>query len=153
MLRVQVRNTARIAAMAGRRTLFTVPQPPGGIVGTVNEATKTPKHDPVHGSYHWSFERILAVSIVPLTVAPFALQNGTLIPVLDATLGSLLVAHVHMGLQSCIIDYIPKRVYGKYHNVAIYALTAGSVVALYGLYQFETNDVGITESIQKIWKA
>jgi succinate dehydrogenase (ubiquinone) membrane anchor subunit len=36
---------------------------------------------------------------------------------------------------------------------AKWALNTATVLVLYGLYEFETNDVGITEGVKKIWKA
>ncbi|CAN6648191.1 mitochondrial inner membrane protein Shh4p [Trichomonascus vanleenenianus] len=141
------------ARPVGLRMLGTIPQPPGGIIGTVNEAVKVPPPDKMHGSKHWTVERVVATSIVPLILVPFATSTGSLMPVLDATLGSLLIMHVHIGLESCIIDYIPKRVYGQFHKLAIAALWGGSAVALYGLYELEKKDDGLTESIRKIWNA
>lgn len=154
-LRCSVRPAASMlvrptAALGLRHIGGAVPQPPGGIVGTVNEAAKLPEPNRVHGSYHWSFERIVAVSLVPLTILPFA---NSMTPVLDAILGSVLIVHSHIGLESCIIDYIPARVYGVWHKVAKGALWGGSALALYGLYDYETNDVGITETIRKVWNA
>lgn len=133
------------------RSLGTIPQPPGGIIGTANEPSKIPSPNKTKGSYHWAFEKVVLMGMVPLTVYPFL--GGPLTPVLDATLGSLLIVHCHVGFESCIIDYIPSRVYGKWYNVAKYALWGGTLTALYGVYEFETNDVGITESIRKVWNA
>lgn len=45
--------------------------------------------------------RVIAVGLVPLTVAPFA--AGTLNPVTDAVLGALLVLHSHIGFQYAAI--------------------------------------------------
>ena len=41
--------------------------------------------------------RLVAVGLVPLTIAPFA--AGTLNPVMDAALCSVLVLHSHIGFQ------------------------------------------------------
>ena len=41
--------------------------------------------------------RVVAVGLVPLTIAPFA--AGTLNPVMDAALCSILVLHSHIGFQ------------------------------------------------------
>ncbi|ANB13071.1 protein SHH4 [Sugiyamaella lignohabitans] len=139
------------SSLRTQRFLGTIPQPPGYIQGTVNDPVKLPPPSPSHGSYHWSFERLVAVGMAPLVIAPLA--TGSLTPVLDATLGSLLLVHVHLGLESCIIDYIPKRVYGKLHNLAIYALYGGTALSLYGLYEYETNDIGLTATIGKVWNA
>lgn len=134
-----------------RQPLGTIPQPPGGIVGSVNDPVAIPSPNRSHGSYHWSFERIIVLGMVPLMVTPFTAI--TLTPVLDATLGSLILMHSHLGFESCIIDYIPKRVYGPFHNLAMYALYLGSATALYGVYQMETNDIGLTAAVSKIWNA
>jgi succinate dehydrogenase (ubiquinone) membrane anchor subunit len=72
---------------------------------------------------------------------------------LDATLGGLLIAHSHIGLGACITDYIPKRKYGVLHDASVWALYAGTALAVYGLYEYETNDVGLSETIRKIWNA
>lgn len=146
---------ARVASpfvAAQARYLGTIPQPPGNIVGTVNDAVPVPPAHKTHGSYHWDFEKLVLLGIVPLSVAP-SFTGGSLTPVLDATLGSLVLVHAQLGLESCIIDYIPKRVYGSIHNLAIYALYAGTIVGLVGLYEYETNDIGITETIKKVWNA
>jgi len=57
------------------------------------------------------------------------------------------------GSRSCIVDYFPKRKYPKSSMAAKWSLNAATVLVLYGLYEFETNDVGITEGVKKIWKA
>jgi succinate dehydrogenase (ubiquinone) membrane anchor subunit len=140
--------TALIAGTYGRRCFGGGPQI---IQGTVNDAVPIPPEDRSHGSFHWSFERLVAVGLVPIVIAPFA--AGSLSPVLDATLGSLLIVHSHIGFESCIIDYIPKRNSKTLHNLARYALYSGSALALIGLYEFETNDVGLSETLRKVWNA
>lgn len=140
-----------ISAAAFRRPLGTIPQPPGGIVGTVNDAVVAPPVEKSHGSYHWSFEKLVVLGLVPLAVAPFA--GASLSPVLDASFSTLILLHSHLGLESCIVDYIPKRVYGPFHNVAVGALWAGTAVALYGIYELETNDIGLSAAVGKVWNA
>lgn len=126
-------------------------QPPGFVVGTVNEASPSPPPDHYHGGYHWSYERLLAGTLVPLTIAPFIL--GTEIPILDTTFAVTCLFHSHMGLKSCIIDYIPQRVYGIWHTYASRLLTLGTSVALYGIYVVETTHNGIFEIIKSLWAA
>lgn len=121
------------------------------IDGTVNDPAPVPAPNPTHGSYHWSFERLVTIGLVPLTIAPFA--AGSLHPITDAVLGATLVLHSHIGFQACIVDYIPKRLYPKLLKAARWALNSATVLVLYGLYEFETNDVGITEGVKKLWKA
>lgn len=137
-----------------KRSLFDnagVPQPPGYITGTVNDAVNLPKSDRYHGSYHWGFERLVTIGITPFVVWPFV--TGYLPPVADATLGALLIAHCHMGLGCCITDYIPKRRFPKFNPACSYMLGGGSLVALYGLYKMETEDEGLVASAKKLWHA
>jgi succinate dehydrogenase (ubiquinone) membrane anchor subunit len=126
-----------------------IPQPPGYIVGTVNDAYVPPKASKSHGSLHWTAERAIAIGMVPLATIPFV--TGSVAPVLDATFAGLILAHSWIGFQSCIIDYIPKRVYGAQHNYAMWLLTFGTGVAAYGIYQIEANDVGLTGLLKKVW--
>ncbi|KAK7205213.1 CybS-domain-containing protein [Myxozyma melibiosi] len=129
-----------------------IPQPPGGIVGTVNDAAKVPPPDKFHGSYHWTFERIIAIGLIPLTVAPFV-STTAFSPAIDSILVSSLLVHSYYGFQSCIIDYIPLREFGKVHHVCMYLLLAGTVVTGYGFYKLETEDVGLAGTIAKVWTA
>lgn len=104
-----------------------------------------------HGSYHWTFERLLAAGLVPLTIAPFA--AGSLNPTLDAILCSAVLIHSHIGFQSVIIDYIPKKRYPGLRKLFWWGLNAATLTVGIGLYEFETNDVGVTEAIKRVWKA
>lgn len=128
-----------------------VPQPPGNIVGTVNDPVKIPPPSHIHGSYHWTFERIATVGMLPLVVIPMV--TGELSPVLDAVLGSLLVVHSTTGMQSVVTDYFPKRKFPKGNKVLMGLLYTGSAAALYGVYQLETEGEGIVGSVKKVWSA
>lgn len=142
-----------------------------------NEAAPVPTPSPSHGAYHWTAERAVSVALIPLTIAPFA--GGSAHPVVDAFLCGLLVVHSHIGFQyahlwiscstyttrvsavlsltavfrSIITDYIPSGRLRKTRITFDYGLYAASAVVLAGLYEFETNDVGLTEGIKKIWHA
>ncbi|ODV84206.1 hypothetical protein CANARDRAFT_29362 [[Candida] arabinofermentans NRRL YB-2248] len=134
---------------------FTLPnmklnvEPAGNIIGTVNDAYVPPIPDEFHGSYHWTYERIVTISMVPLMLAPFV--SGVQYPVVDAVLGVLLLWHCKAGFQSCIIDYIPKRVYGNWHNVALGLLSLGTWISLYGIYVIETEGNGLTDILIQLW--
>lgn len=132
------------------RGIKTIPQPPGHIVGTVNDAYIAPKPSKTHGSYHWTSERFVSVGLIPLVLTPLFTGTSTL---LDSSLSALLLYHVYAGFQSCIIDYIPKRVYGSIHNYAMWLLTFGTGVAGYGLYEIETKEGGLASVLSKVWKA
>ncbi|KAI1765067.1 CybS-domain-containing protein [Hypoxylon sp. FL1150] len=145
------KDVAYVAAFhaSSRRNLL--PPGPQVIKGTVNDPAPVPDPSPTHGSYHWTFERLVAVGLIPLTLAPFA--GTSLNPGLDAILCSLLLVHSHVGFQSVLIDYIPNSRYPRARKAAMWLLRAATALAGVGLYEFETNDVGLTEAVRRIWKA
>ena len=55
--------------------------------------------------------------------------------------------------RSIIIDYIPSKRLPKTRALFWWGLRAGTLVVAVGLYEFETNDVGLTEAIKRIWTA
>lgn len=116
-----------------------------------NDAARVPPPSPSHGSYHWTFERLIAVGLIPLTVAPFV--SGSLNPATDAILCAAILIHSHIGFESCIIDYIPARRLPKTKTLFWWGLRGATVLVGVGLYEFETNDVGVTEGIKRIWRA
>ncbi|EEP77984.1 succinate dehydrogenase cytochrome b small subunit [Uncinocarpus reesii 1704] len=128
-----------------------LPPEPQVVKGTVNDAAPIPPTSPTHGSYHWDFERLVAISLIPLTITPFA--AGSLNPVTDAILCGALVLHSHIGFQALIVDYLPARRVPKTRALCVWALRLATLTVAVGLYEFETNDVGITEAIKRIWKA
>lgn len=128
-----------------------IPQPPGGIIGTVNDAYKPPLISPYEGNYHWTYERILAMSLLPLSA--FQYGFGLDYPMVDTAFCVTLLFHAHSGLKSCIIDYIPERVYGFWHKAASMLLSCGTFVGLYGVYLLETNENGLFDLMSKVWNA
>ncbi|KAI9854500.1 MAG: membrane anchor subunit of succinate dehydrogenase, Sdh4 [Vezdaea acicularis] len=121
------------------------------IEGTANDPVPVPPPSPTHGSYHWTFERLVAAGLVPLTVVPFA--TGSLNPSTDALLCALLIIHSHIGFESIIIDYLPEKRVPKSRLAAGWGLRAATLLVAVGLYEFETNDVGITEAVKRVWTA
>ncbi|KAL7939442.1 hypothetical protein V8C35DRAFT_286629 [Trichoderma chlorosporum] len=147
------RNSAIKASAFHTSTQRSAILPPGPqrIEGTVNDPVPIPNPSAAHGSYHWTFERLLAAGLVPLSIAPFA--AGSLNPTTDAILCSALLLHSHLGFQSVVIDYIPKSRYPGLRKLFWWGLNLATVTVGVGLYEFETNDIGVTEAIKKIWKA
>ncbi|KAI0810019.1 mitochondrial succinate dehydrogenase cytochrome b560 subunit D [Xylaria sp. FL0064] len=145
------KDAVRAAAFhtSSRRSLL--PPGPQVIKGTVNDAAPVPDPAPTHGSYHWTFERLIAAGLIPLTVAPFA--GSSLNPALDATLCALMLVHSHAGMQSIIIDYVPKRRFPGAYKASLLLLNVATVLAGIGLYEFETNDVGVTAAVKRVWNA
>ncbi|KAJ6043299.1 hypothetical protein N7460_004654 [Penicillium canescens] len=91
---VGVSQVVAFHASAKKQILPPLPQ---SVEGTLNDPAPIPETHPSEGSYHWTFERAVCVGLVPLTIAPFA--AGSLNPVMDAILCSLIVAHSHIGFQ------------------------------------------------------
>ncbi|KAF8738574.1 hypothetical protein AX14_011055 [Amanita brunnescens Koide BX004] len=127
---------------------------PGGPIyeGTVNDPTPFPPSSRAHGSYHWAFERLLSAGLVPMTIAAFA-TSGTQHPVLDGLLGVSLIVHTHIGFDSILVDYLHKRKFPVLGQVTTWTLRTATVATLVGIYQFNTNDIGLTELIAKVWAA
>ncbi|KAK9898802.1 hypothetical protein P389DRAFT_141214 [Cystobasidium minutum MCA 4210] len=120
------------------------------IKGTVNDATTFPPPNKVHGSYHWTFERLLSASLIPI-VASTAVTSAN--PILDGILCVSLVLHSHLGFDNILCDYLHPRKFpllGPILTWTVRLLTGG---ALYGLYEFNTNDIGLTELVKKSWNA
>lgn len=134
---------------SGRRAIL--PSEPQHIEGTMNDAAPVPKPSPSDGSYHWTFERLIAAALIPLTIAPFA--SGSQYPVTDAALCATLLIHSHMGFQALITDYLPRKRVPKTRKAFHWGLRGATLLVGVGLYEFETNDVGVTEAIKRIWKA
>lgn len=128
-----------------------IEQPPGFIVGTVNEPYKPPGASFYEGGYHWTYERFIAISLVPLAMSPFI--GGVEHPMIDSIFSIALLFHCHTGFKSCIIDYIPKRVYGIWYGLASKLLTFGTFVGMYGVYLLETESNGLFELIRSIWNS
>ncbi|KAI3403592.1 hypothetical protein KGF56_003637 [Candida oxycetoniae] len=157
---VGIRGSVSGIGILPSRTLRLIPdwskfkkieQPPGYIVDTVNDAYKPPLPNSYEGAYHWTYERIIAITMIPLVMTPFV--AGVEFPVIDASLSALLIFHCHSGFKSCIIDYIPKRVYGVWYEIASKALTFGTLVAMYGVYVMETTSNGLFDIVKSIWSA
>jgi succinate dehydrogenase (ubiquinone) membrane anchor subunit len=96
-------------------------------------------------------ERSVAAGLIPLTLAPFA--GGSVSPYTDAALCALLLIHSHMGFQQIIVDYIPTKDHPTARKLFGWGLMAGTAVVGIGLYEFETTDIGITETVKRIWRA
>ena len=105
--------------------------------------------DPWHGSYHWIYERALSV-------ASLGLFGGALIApnrIIDFAIGVVLPLHCHLGLGAVITDYLPKHKFPMVYPPARLILWLGTLGTMYGLYQYNTKDVGICEGVSRLWNA
>ena len=136
------------------------------LKGTVNDPTTFPPSSRSHGSYHWAFERLLSASLVPLTAAAFV-TSGSNYPVLDGLFGVGLIMHSHIGVcfilsrtfetqavglkfeisppkfDCIVVDYLPTRKFPVIGQIAKWGLRTATVATLVGIYQFNTNDIGM----------
>ncbi|CCH62388.1 hypothetical protein TBLA_0H01000 [Henningerozyma blattae CBS 6284] len=126
------------------------PQVPGGVIGDVNEAFIPQPVNKSTGSHHWFFERAVEISVLPLVTASLV-TGGELGAVTDGLMAAAVLVHCGLELESSIEDYIPRRLYGNWHNYCIWMLYAGSLVSFYGIYQFEKNDVGFSKTIKALF--
>ncbi|ODV85845.1 hypothetical protein CANARDRAFT_27927 [[Candida] arabinofermentans NRRL YB-2248] len=146
------KSAATVAPSLLSRSLFikTIPQPPGNIIDTVNEAYVAPPPHKLHGSVHWTSERLVTVLMAPLMITPMI--AGTTYPLADGIMGTLLMYHCYAGFQSCITDYIPLRVYGVWHKAAMGLLAFGTLVGVYGVYIIETTEKeGLVGIAKRLW--
>lgn len=102
------------------------------------------------GSFHWSYERAASVALIPL-ISTQLLYGPHL--VLDGLLGLVLPLHLHIGFEQCITDYLPKRNFPRANKYVSWGLKATSAAVIWGCFEFNTNDVGLTEFIQRTWTA
>ena len=61
--------------------------------------------------------------------------------------------HTNVRSRSSVTDYFPKWRVPKTRKALDYVLTACLFLVGWGWYEFETNDVGLTEGIRRVWTA
>lgn len=55
--------------------------------------------------------------------------------------------------RAVIIDYIPTWQHPRWRTAFEWLLVLATGLVGIGFYEFETNDVGLTEAIKRIWRA
>lgn len=101
----------------------------------------------LHGSTHWSFERAMSVATLGLIIASPIYPH----PMVNFGLGIVIPLHCHIGFGSIITDYLPVRKFPLIYRFARGILYASTGLTIYGLYKYNTEDVGIIEGIKNIW--
>jgi len=149
VLRVLSKQNGAVALFHSGRVLGL--QPTSSVRAETNSTTVSfPPPSHVQGSYHWDFERFLSIVLVPLTT--LQLTTGSH-PITDLLVGVVLPLHCHIGVDAAITDYFPAHRSPVLNRVFTWLLRLGTVGVLVGCYQFNTNDVGMTEVIKRAWKA
>lgn len=72
---------------------------------------------------------------------------------MDALLCATVLIHSHIGFDALLVDYAPKKRIPKTRALLDWTLRGATVLVGVGLYEFETNDVGVTEAIKRVWTA
>ncbi|XP_058443676.1 succinate dehydrogenase [ubiquinone] cytochrome b small subunit, mitochondrial [Malaya genurostris] len=123
---------------------------PALLNGPVRQFTATAVRRSAAGNHVaiWSGERALAIGmlgIIPVAIA-FPSQAG------DALMAIAMVMHQHWGLEAIVTDYVRPILFGNLvPKLAHGLLLVVSVATLGGLFYFIHNDIGIANSIRKIW--
>lgn len=71
-------------------------------------------------------------------------------PLIDLRTNAQITNHQRRAL---VTDYLPNKRMPTIRRLFDYGVYLASAVVGLGLYEFETNDVGITEAVAKIWTA
>jgi succinate dehydrogenase (ubiquinone) membrane anchor subunit len=113
-------------------------------------ASTTTGPSPMHGSYHWVFERAVAVTNMGLLTS-MIFAPASLYSLIDFGLVFALPLHGYLGINAIITDYLPRRKFPIVYPIVKGLWAALSILVTYGLYQFTTNSIGISAFIKKIW--
>ncbi|MCJ1485084.1 membrane anchor subunit of succinate dehydrogenase, Sdh4 [Schaereria dolodes] len=160
-LRVALRRQARLPLSAQKaftnQSIFTNPSPALQILNSWSPPALPSKWKNPTRTTSISSLRIAAFHVTtrrsilppgPQVIAGTA-NDPAPIPPVSPTHGSY-----HWTFErSCIIDYFPKQRVPKTRKFLDWTLRAATVLVGVGLYEFETNDVGVTEAIKRIWTA
>lgn len=111
----------------------------------------TPVNRSAEGGNHvtlWTAERALSLGLLGLIPIAFIVPSQGA----DALLAVSIVMHQHWGLEAIVTDYVRPIMFGStIPKVAHGVLLLFSAATLGGLFYFIYNDIGIVNSIKKLW--
>lgn len=96
----------------------------------------------------WNAERALSVALIGILPVGlmFPSQAG------DALMAISIVMHQYWGLEAIVTDYVRPIMFGTaVPKIAHGVLLVVSAATLGGLFYFIHNDIGIANTIRKIW--
>jgi len=96
----------------------------------------------------WTIER--AISAALLVIVPVALAAPS--KALDTLAAITLVMHSHWGVEAIVVDYIRPILFGNVvPKVALGSIYVLSILTLAGLLQLIYSDIGLANTVRKIW--
>ena len=99
------------------------------------------------GVKHWIKERVSSVAVLGILGAAILFPCQPI----DHALGIALPIHCHLGFDSIITDYVPTYKYPYSNTVLTYLLYGLTGTTLFGLYQFNTKDTGLSHSLRNLY--
>ncbi|PHZ12091.1 uncharacterized protein RHIMIDRAFT_313611 [Rhizopus microsporus ATCC 52813] len=150
LFQLKKQYSATTEATTEATTKSTPPETESNQDKTIKEKKEEKEIGYAYGAHHWNMERGAAVALIPLISTQLVYGAH---PIVDGLFGVVLPYHVYLGFESCIIDYIPKREYPRLHKAAKWSLGTATGLVMWGCYEFNTNDIGITEFMQRLFAA
>ncbi|XP_003387088.1 PREDICTED: succinate dehydrogenase [ubiquinone] cytochrome b small subunit, mitochondrial-like [Amphimedon queenslandica] len=92
---------------------------------------------------HWFSERIVSVAIMGLIPAGLMYPN----PIIDYSIAVLLPLHIHWGIASVVVDYVPKSI----QMVTKVFLSTLTLLTVGGLVYLTYTDVGVCNAVRMLW--
>ena len=99
------------------------------------------------GVKHWFIERGTSVGTLCLLGTAFVYPCQAV----DHALGVMLPIHCHVGFDSIITDYVPRYKYPFSNKILFYMLYGLTGTTLYGLYKFNSEDIGLSQFLKKMY--
>lgn len=72
---------------------------------------------------------------------------------MDGILAVSLIVHTHIGFDACVVDYVHPRKFPVLGPITRWLLRAATGLSVWGVYEFNTNDIGLTELVRRAWTA
>lgn len=96
----------------------------------------------------WTIERGFSAALLAVIPAAIAFPSKSL----DTLMAVTMVMHAHWGLEACAVDYVRPVLFGTVlPKIAPLAVAAFSATLLAVLVYFIQTDIGIAQTIRKLW--
>ena len=92
----------------------------------------------------------MAVSNAGLLGAMITLDPNSIV---DFGLSFTLPIHAYLGMGAIITDYLPQRKFPFIYPFVKGALCLVTGLTIYGLFKFNTDNIGFSAFIKTLWKA